>query len=156
MWNNALNERAKAVIADAAAEGIDWPGNYLDNVVERTARLFSEWAGARLHGHRPFIAHGQMTVDSLFEEIWSGELANAVILAELVPDARALAKRRGLTWPTPKPVPAPVRTPVRASVPTPVRWDDRAFDWLIRKASKGIDWATGGRRQVVTASANAD
>lgn len=127
LWVHHLSDDARSVLSAAVADGAEWPGTYLDSVSERTARLFQAWAWARMEG-MPSVEESStgLTVNGIFEEIWSGGLADHQIVRGLVPNAEALRVRRGLpelVSPAPEPDIQPV--PERSA-----RIDDMLCDWI--------------------------
>ncbi len=142
LWHFHLSEAARDVLSSAVARGAAWPGDYFGSVVERTARLFESWAWARLEG-MPCRDAVPMTVEGIFEWIWSGGLADHQIQHGMVPDAEALRVRRGLPALLAPPEPKVFYTEP-TSAPRP-RIDDVVCDaiWdgcaaLVRIVGRGI------------------
>lgn len=102
MWFSHLSDAAVDVLTEAVGGGIAWPSDYYVSVVERVARLFESWAWARLEG-MPNANPVPMTVEGIFDWIWSGGLADHQIQLGLVPGAEALCERRGLRMLPPEP-----------------------------------------------------
>lgn len=145
LWSGQLSDSAREVLSAAVSEGAQWPGNYYDSVSERTARLFQSWAWSRLEGMpRAANEHGDaLTVDWLFEWIWSGKLADSAIRNGLVPHAEALRIRRGL-----QPLPPPEPEPLPAPPPRPrawATWSATGFGMASRPGSTASGAARGGR-----------
>ncbi len=140
-WHFHLSDAARYVLKAAVAQGADWPGDYYGSVAERTARLFESWAWARMEG-MPNAAPVPMTVEGIFDLIWSGQLADDQIQHGLVDGHEALRIRRGL------PALPPSKPEVVEPEPTSAqhaRIDDVVCDWiwdgcaaLVRLVGRGV------------------
>ena len=127
-----LSDEAREVLASAVAEGEAWPGGYYTSRTERVARLFEAWAWSRIEGMPANADADLMTVEGLFEFIWSGGLADHQIVRDLVPDAAVHAARRGLEILPPPAPELPLPTPVRE------RQADPLTDWLWMPLAAGV------------------
>ena len=123
-----LSDAAREVLAWAVADGQDWPGGYYPSQSERMARLFEAWAWSRVEGMPPVSDADEMSIDGIFELIWSGGLADHQIIHGFVPDAAVHAARRGLELLPPPAPPPPGPAPVR-------HWSDRLADRVIAVAA---------------------
>ena len=137
LWRKHLNADERAVLSAAVSRGAAWPGDYYGSTEERVARLFAHWCSSFAEGQpaRP-LPPGGISVDSVFHAIWSGALADEVLLADGVPDAAAHRARRGLTMPAATATPAPARegsswwgAEVDAAVAVVARWVGRCAAW---------------------------
>ena len=143
MWRNHLSQDARDVLEKAVSGGMEWPGGYYGSVEERVARLFEAWCWAWLEGQPDrAVDFSELSVDSVFAEIWTGRLADQQIRDGLVPDAERLRARRGLT--------APVTT-----APAARHWLDAAVDagFTVPERAAAAVWrmAVGGCRTAVAA-----
>ena len=97
IWHSHLSDAARDLLTAAVAQGAAWPGKYYDSVTERTARLFQAWAWSRLEGLPQVEEEAEgLTINGIFEMIWTGELADHQIQHGLVDGHEALRVRRGL------------------------------------------------------------
>lgn len=102
MLDHHLSDAAKAVLLTAVWTGAKWQNEYDASNVERICRAFEHWCAHRLEGGAPTQdAPGEMTMDSIFEEIWSGQLADERIRSGDVSVTRNVLARRGLLPPPP-------------------------------------------------------
>jgi hypothetical protein len=103
MWQH-LSDEAINVLTDAVANGLAWPGDYLANTEERVARMFEAWVWGFAEGMPPRLIRDRLSVDGIFDAIWSGSLADGLIRSGDVEVPEAVKRRRGLL---PKPVAVP-------------------------------------------------
>jgi hypothetical protein len=97
-----LSREARAILSAAASQGHDWPGAYFSSESERLARLFQFWAMAYLEGlPGRVLLPSEFSVDSIFQSIWDGTVADELLLDDRVPDAVRHRARRGLRLPEP-------------------------------------------------------
>lgn len=105
-----LSDDAVAVLSSAVSSGPDYDSHYYSCVEERAARLFGAWALARLEGLPAPQVADDLSVEGIFELVYSGALADALIVAGEVPDHEAMMVIRGL-----------VREPVADPTPEPTK-----------------------------------